>query len=388
MQTTFDIIVVGAGLTGLSTAYRAQKAGARVLVLERGFTAYEASSRATGYLSLRGETPEESPLAQFAEQIWNGLDYELGYTTEWKGKGRLWAAFNDRQLEHHKEIFESFKKTDVKFEWVDPDRCREIVPALSPGVLGGIYTDRSGHANPQRTSQVFAWAFKDHGGVILENAPVTEVLHRGDRVTGVRAAQGVFHAGRVVLAAAARNAALLEPFGINWPVAAARLEALVTTPLPPLYDVGLICGDEISVRQTHRGNLHANGGPHEWVDGGNPCEPSKPVTPIVRNIARRICEALPIARSAQVLRCWSGIVEFTPDQMTIIENFDSPRGLLAAAAAGHGFGMAPATGVALAELALEGATRAPIDTLRLSRFKDIDRDWIFRKRWNPGEYNT
>jgi len=82
MMENFDVIIVGAGIVGLSTAWRAARAGARVLVLDKGPTAYEASSRATGYLSLRGETPEESPLAQAAERLWDGLDEELGYPTE------------------------------------------------------------------------------------------------------------------------------------------------------------------------------------------------------------------------------------------------------------------------------------------------------------------
>lgn len=383
----FDVVVVGGGLIGLSTAYRAQKAGAKVIVLDRGPVAYEASSRATGYLSLRAETPAESPLAQMAEKIWPTLDQELGYPTEWKQKGRLWAALSDAELEDLKVTYEAFSKTGIPFEFIDTKTCREIIPILSPEVRAGIYTPRSGHANPQRVSQAFAWAFQDLGGVIREHTPVYEVFTDGGKVTGVKTAGGTVNGGGVVLAAAAYNAKLLAPLGIHFPVAPVRVEALVTTPLPAAYDVCFI-GNGISIRQTMRGNLHANGGPHEWVDVEADKEPAKPNTPIVRNIVRRMVEAFPVARSLQLLRTWAGIVELTPDLITIVERFKEPEGLVAAAGAGHAFGMAPSLGVALSELALEGRTDAPIADLSLSRFAGLSPNWREERKWAAGYYNT
>jgi len=383
----FDVIVVGGGLIGLSTAYQAQKTAANVIVIDRGPVANEASSRATGYLSLRGETPSESPLAQMAERLWPTLDEELGYPTEWKQKGRLWAAFSEAEVADLNTAFAVFRKTDIPFELVDSDSCRQIIPVLSPEVRAGIYTPRSGHANPQRVSQAFAWAFQDLGGTLREHTPVHAVLTEGGKVTGVRTASGVIHGSRVVLAAAAFNAKLLEPFGVVFPVAPVRLEALVTTPLPPMYDVCFI-GNGISIRQTMRGNLQANGGPHEWVDVDADSEPAKPNTPIVRNIVRRMIEAFPVAKTAQFLRSWAGVVELTPDLVTIIEPFEEPSGLIAAAGAGHAFGMAPALGVALAELALYGKTSAPIGELGLGRFASLPPDWRGERNWSAGYYNT
>lgn len=135
---SFDVIVVGAGILGLSTAWRARKAGARVLVLDKGPTAYEASSRATGYLSLRGETPAESPLAQVAEKLWEHLDDDLGYPTEWTQKGRLWTAITPREYDDLKVTFQSFQKTGIVFEFIDAKACHDLIPALTPQTLGGI----------------------------------------------------------------------------------------------------------------------------------------------------------------------------------------------------------------------------------------------------------
>ena len=384
---TYDIIVVGAGILGLSTAFRAQLAGAKVLVLDAGATAYEASSRATGYLSLRGETPAESPLAQEAEKLWDGLDDELGYPTEWTQKGRIWAALDVQEFEDLRSLYTTFSRTDIPFEFLDGATMRKMLPCLSEKCLGGIWTSRSGHANPQRTSQAFAWAFADLGGEIREYTPVLEVLVDGDRVKGVRTPGGDIHCARIALCAAAHNALLLEPLGIHFPLAPVRLEALVTTPMPPLFEQAFI-GNGLSIRQTKRGNIHMNGGPYEWVDLEIGKEAEKPTTLIARNILRRAIETMPVLKGAQFLRSWAGIVDMTPDQMTTIHGFDNPQGLVTAACSGHGFGMAPAVGIAVSELLLEGKTRMPIEQLSLDRFKHTALNWRERRNWQAGKYNT
>ncbi|CCM79987.1 MULTISPECIES: NAD(P)/FAD-dependent oxidoreductase [Rhizobium] len=384
----YDIIVVGSGLLGLSTAYNAQKAGAGVLVVDRGPVAYEASSRATGYLSVRADDPDEAPLAKMAEDLWGTLDEELGYPTEWTPKGRLWVAFSDKQVDELHETYKAFQRADDSFEIIDADACRKLIPILSPETRAGLYTPRSGHANPQRVSQAYAWAFQDRGGTIVENNPVYSVIAEGGKVKGVRTARDKVYADRVVLCAGGYNATLLQPFGVAFPVATVRLEALVTTPLPHMYDVGFIGLNGLSIRQTKRGNLHANGGPHEWVDVNADEEPAKPNTPIVRNLVRRMIEAFPVAAGAQLLRTWAGVLDITKDQKTIVHRFDEPEGLLVAAGAGHGFGMAPSVGIAMSELALEGKTRAPIEKLTLDRFANLNPNWKADKRWTPGSYNT
>ncbi|ACI59663.1 FAD dependent oxidoreductase (plasmid) [Rhizobium leguminosarum bv. trifolii WSM2304] len=387
-MNSFDVIVVGSGLLGLSTAYNAQKAGARVAVVDRGPVAYEASSRATGYLSLRADDRDEAPLAEMAEKLWDTLDEELGYPTEWTQKGRLWVAFSDKQVGELREILKAFQRADFGFEMIDADACRKLIPILSNETRAGVYTPRSGHANPQRVSQAYAWAFQDFGGTILENTPVYSVIEEAGKVKGVRTANGDILADRVVLCAAGFNANLLRPFGVEFPVASVRLEALVTTPLPPMYEVGFIGLNGLSVRQTKRGNLHANGGPHEWVDVEADKEPAKPNTPIVRNLVRRMIEAFPVAAGTQLLRTWAGVLDITRDQKTIIHKFGNPEGLLVAAGAGHGFGMAPAVGIAMADLALKGRTDAPVDRLSLDRFGTLSPNWKVEKKWNAGSYNT
>lgn len=383
----YDLIVVGAGIVGLSTAYRARKAGARVLVLDKGATAYEASSRATGFAGFPGGTPGEAYLAHLSETLWDGLDDELGYPTEWRQKGRLWIAVTPDQLEKLKVTYQDIRRAGIAAELIDGQTCRAMIPSLTAETVGGIHTSRSGHANPQRTSQAYAWAFQDLGGEIREFTPVLEILTLGGKAKGVRTPGGEIHSGAVVLSAAAHNAPLLAPLGIEFPNTPVRLEAFVTAPLPPLFEQALVTNG-LAVRQTKRGNIHVNGGPHEWTEAGVASDMPKPTTPIIRNIARRLFEVFPGLRSAQMLRSWAGVIDVTPDHVTLIHSFDTPAGLVACSSSGHGFGLSPALGLALSDLALCGKTDLPIDDLTMARFADLPKDWRQVWNWQPGSYNT
>ncbi|MBC3492459.1 NAD(P)/FAD-dependent oxidoreductase [Pseudomonas taiwanensis] len=382
-----DVVIIGAGITGLASAYWLAKAGAKVIVLDKGRTAAEASSRATGFLSLRGEQPMESALAAEAEKLWDTLDEELGYPTEWKQQGRLWVATNAQEWADMQLTYEHFCTTAIPFELIDADRCRKIVPSLLPGVTGGIYTHRSGHGNPQRTSQAFAWAFQDRGGVIIENSPAIDILVEGGRVKGVKTPDNIYYAPVVVNCAGPQLAKVASMVGVDIPVATVRLESMVTAPLPPLFDVAMV-GNGLSLRQTRRGNIHFNGGPHEWIDVSLTEESAKPNTPIIRNIAGRLAELMPSIAHIPLLRTWAGIVDVTPDQVCIVDRLNDPEGLIIACTSGHGFGMAVSVGVAVKDLALEGRTNMPIDALKLERFKDLPANWKELRKWQPGSYNT
>ncbi|MFP4890998.1 NAD(P)/FAD-dependent oxidoreductase [Paraburkholderia sp. EG304] len=383
---TADVAVVGAGVVGLSTAYWLAKAGAKVVVLDKGRTAWEASGRASGYLSLRGETPIEARVAAEAERIWNTLDDELGYVTEWCPKGRLWAAF-PYEWEEMQATFEAFKKTDFEFRLIDGKEARELLPYLSESVVGGIHTTRAGHANPQRTAQAFAWAGNDRGVKILENSPVLSITTSGGAITGLKTPNGEISAPKIVNCAGPQAGMIADMIGGYVPVAAARLEAMVTAPLPPMFTFAMI-GNGVSVRQTHRGNLHFNGGPHEWIDVDLTSEPDKPTTPIIRNAARRVSELLPSAASIPLLRCWGGVIDLTPDHSLILDKVPGPEGMYVAVTSGHGFGLSPAIGKAMAELTLTGESSIPIKELGLSRFAKLPKDWRKQYKWDAGNYNT
>jgi sarcosine oxidase subunit beta len=250
-----------------------------------------------------------------------------------------------------------------------------------------LHTTRGGHANPQRASQAFAWAFRDSGGVIREQTPALGITVAGGKVRAVQTPNGSISTPTVINCAGPQVGLIAAMIGVTVPLAPVRLEAMVTVPLPRLFDVAMV-GHGLSLRQTRRGNIHFNGGPHEWVDVDLTGEPAKPGTPVIRNIARRLAELFPSLANTPVLRSWSGVLEVTPDQTCIIERLAAPDGMIIATASGHGFGLAPSIGQAICDLALDGRSQVPIDGLGLDRFAKLDPGWRALRRWTAGSYNT
>ena len=82
-----DVVIIGGGVTGLSTGYWLTKAGLDVVVVEKGIVGWEASGRNGGISSRRGDEPPVVPLAHEACRLWPTMDEELGYPTEWVGGG-------------------------------------------------------------------------------------------------------------------------------------------------------------------------------------------------------------------------------------------------------------------------------------------------------------
>ena len=382
-----DVVIIGAGIVGLASAYWLTKSGTKVIVLDKGRAGWEASGRATGFHSLRGEIPAERPLAALAEELWKTMDEELGYPTEWVPGGRLWVALEQDRWAELMDICPLWRSGGLPIEVLDGAGARAVVPCLSEQTLGGLYMQRSGHLNPQRATQAFAWALRDRGGEIREETAVVGITVSGGRVTGVETTTGPIAAPIVITCAGPQSAKIAAMVGIDLPLATVRLEAMVTVPLPRLFDVAMV-GHGISLRQTRRGNIHFNGGPHEWVDVDLTAEPAKPTTPIIRNIGRRLAELFPSLAQTPVLRSWAGVIDVTPDQMCLIDRVQNPDGMIFVTAAGHGVGLAPSIGQVVCALARGETTPVPVDGLGLARFAALDPDWREKRRWTAGNYNT
>ena len=257
-----------------------------------------------------------------------------------------------------------------------------MIPGITGRTLGGMFSPNAGHANPQRTVQAFAWAFQDMGGRLYQNTAVTGFQVVDGRVTSVETTAGAIEADVVVAAAGPQTALMAEMVGVHVPVAPARVEILATAPLTPLFDIALV-GNGLYGRQAARGNLLFGGGAHEWTDVGLTAEPSKPNTPLIRNIARRLAELLPGAADVPVIRSWAGVVEQAPDYMPIIDILDCPSNYVLVTASAHGFGISPATGKVVSDLVLHGESSIDISGLALGRFADVGPDWREERGWIP-----
>jgi sarcosine oxidase subunit beta len=370
-----SVVIVGGGVTGLSTGWWLARAGVDVLVLEKGIVGWEASGRNGG-----GATHVYSPFGLEEQRLWPQMDELLGYPTEYQPY-RIGVALSETQLALARRWAEIGETRGFRWELLDRRQLKELVPIIGDNAIGGTYLHFGGHANPQRTVQGYAWALQDHGGRILQHTTVTGLSRRGGRVTAVETTRGTFDADAVVIAAGPQTGAFADMLGVWLPLAPARVEMIATEPIP-LMRVGGVAGNGLYGRQTLRGNLVYGGGPHEWINVPDMATPDHANTPLVRNLARRLAELLPGAAHVRVIRSWSGLVENTPDGLPVVERLAHPDNVVIATMSSVGFGLSPAVGRAISELVRFGQCQfADLGALALGRFADTPRDWREHAGW-------
>lgn len=376
------VVVVGGGVTGLSAGWWLARAGAAVLVIEKGIVGWEASGRNGG-----GATHVYSPLGLEEQRLWPRMDELLGHPTEYQ-PNRIKVALSEEQLLLYRRSAEIAAERGFRTEPLDPKQLKDLVPIVGDNAVGGLYMHFGGHANPQRTVQAYAWALQDHGGRICQHTTVTGFATAGGRVTAVETTRGTFGADAVVIAAGPQTGLLAGMVGAYLPVAPARVEMLVTEPLPPMFRGG-VDGNGLYGRQALRGNLIYGGGPHEWIEVSDMAAPEQPSTPLLRNLARRLAELFPGAAHLRVIRSWAGIVENTPDGVPVLDRLGDPDNIVVATMSSVGFGLSPAAGKAVSELVLHGRCLfADLTPLSLARLVGTPPDWRERLGWVPGPERT
>jgi sarcosine oxidase subunit beta len=382
-MTGASVVIIGAGVTGLSTAWWLAREGVDVIVLDKGVIGYEASSRNGG-----GATHYQSPLFHEEQRLWPMMDEMLGYPTEYRPR-RIVVATNEAHFAAYQRITSVLGRLGYHAEILDAKQTREAVPLAGETAIGAVHIHTGGQANPQRTVQAYAWAAQDLGARILQHTPALGIEMAGGRAVGVRTAEGIIACDQLVVAAGPQSGTLLRGIGIELPIAPARAEMIVTEALP-LMPLGGVDGNGLYGRQTLRGNLAYGGGWHEWMDE-LPLHGKMPrqSTPVLQHLSQRLAHLFPKAAHARVIRSWAGIVENTPDGRPVLDRPANPGNVTVATMSSVGFGLSPAAGRALRDLVIDGkCSFADIDKLSLARFAGLDPDWRRIQGWvAPSSFN-
>lgn len=377
-----SVVIIGGGVTGLSTAFWLAEAGIDVLVLERGIVGWEASGRNGG-----GCSHHHSPLFAEEQRLWPMMDQLLGYPTEF-APNRIRISLSPQQSALYARAATNALKQGFHADDLDPQQVRDLVPLAGDNVHAGHYYHFGGHANPHRTVQAYAWAIRDRGSRVMQHTTVTGFRHDGHRVTAIGTDRGDFGCDQLVIAAGPQTSRLAGLLDVHVPMRAARAEMIVTEPLP-LMPLGGIDGNGLYGRQTLRGNLAYGGGPHEWVETEELPGGPRPSTPLSASIAKRVAQLLPKAAHARMIRSWSGIIENTPDGRPVLDRPAPWANVTIGSLSGVGFGLSPASGRALMQLVTQGECDfADISSLRLDRFDALEPDWAELQGWLPAGLAT
>ncbi len=416
MSDSFDVIVVGAGIAGTTSAYYLAKRGARVLVLEKGEVAGEQSSRNWGFVRQQGRDPAEIPLMMQSNEIWRGLERELNADLEWIQGGNLITFADERERRGWEKWLETARGFGLDSRLLERAEIDEVVPGNGFECLGAVFTESDGQAEPRKVTAAFRRAAEGRGVEFRTRCAGFEILTEGGAVSGVASEQGVFRAPAVVCAAGVWSSRLLRGLGLKLPQVWIRGSVARTTPAPPLNHPAVWTG--VGYRQRGDGTMNvatrsadhdltidslllfsrywrefrANRGAislhlnrlffdtfwsrfskralareltrHRTFDP----EPNHATLARVLDQLRRI---VPAARDVEIDFTWAGYIDMTPDMLPAIDRLRAPDGLvLATGFSGHGFGMGPIVGRLVSELILDPAPSLDLHAFRFSRFSD------------------
>ncbi len=211
-KRSFDAIVVGGGVIGLSSAWRLSQAGAKVLVLDREQLPAGATRVAAGMLAPVGELtfgePQLLELTLIAAELYPAFVAELeeasGRSTGYEACGALHIALDRDEAAQLRRVHDLQRSLGLAAEWLPPAACRELEPGLSPSLAGGVHAPHEASVDPRALCAALQEALASEGVEVRPGAEVVEALLEGERIAGVRTASGEeLGAAAVVLACGA-----------------------------------------------------------------------------------------------------------------------------------------------------------------------------------------
>jgi glycine oxidase len=191
----FDVVVVGAGVIGLSCAWRLAQRGARVAVLERGHPGRGATRVAAGMLAPVGELsfgePELLELTLRSARLYPEFVAELeeasGKATGYEQLGALHVALDRDEAAQLRRVHDLQRSLELEAEWLTPRRCRDLEPGLTPSFHGGVLAAGEAAVDPRALSEALVAACAGAGVEVRTGCEVTAGLFEGERLVGVRA---------------------------------------------------------------------------------------------------------------------------------------------------------------------------------------------------------
>ena len=377
-----EVIVIGGGIAGVSTAYHLAQYGRDVVLLERGEIASEASGVNAGSISAYGwgNTPDlDSVLRMGSLEIFKTLQLDLGYDLEFRQAGSLQAIHTEDQYRYvWDEVTRLRDKGYNQLEVLTAREARSIEPEVNPGLLGFMYSPLSASANPLKSTRAFAHAAEGHGARILTHHEVTGIAYLPDGRYRVATGRGLFSAGCLVIAAGACCGPMGEMLGLRIPIVPVQGQMWATESLPPRLFQFISSAEsalhwsrepgndlETPPLLTHLGTRrvtrHLYGRQTQYGDvvfGGDRRMVEYHKTPEATGIEvnkRHAAEVVPFLRELPVSRTWAGLMPFSLDGKPIIGRIPQLDNLYIATGLGHsGFGPGPMMGKLLADLIHSG----------------------------------
>lgn len=416
-----DLVVIGGGVIGVSTALHAARAGLSVVLLEKGRIAAEQSSRNWGWIRVQGRDMAEIPIALEAQELWPALDADCDGRLGVKTVGVSYLARDDKDMAAYQGWLDEAKPLGVSSRMLDAAETRALLGAEDSPWVGALHTPSDMKAEPWVAVPELARLAAADGAVIREGCAVRGLDMQAGALAGVVTEHGRIRCTRAVLAGGAWSSLFLRRHGVSLPQLSVRSTAMATERLPqavntaaiddklafrPREDGGytlapaafselfigpdafralrrylpLAVSGEFDVRlrtMAPAGYPDAWGTPRRWDDDAqSPFERMRILSPEpnaakVAESRARFARHFPQMGAAPLQAAWAGMIDVMPDVVPVVDDVEALPGLtLVTGMCGHGFGIGPAFGRIAADMARGRDPGHDLHRFRLSRFSD------------------
>jgi sarcosine oxidase, subunit beta len=368
MTISTDIIIIGGGLQGCSTALHLARKGKSVIILEKETPGRHASGVNAGGVRRLNRALPEIPLSLASQELWHCIESLVDHDCGFRPDGQIRIAENDddmEKLEERHRVVTSLGYTHE--ELVDKNTLRHLVPAASRHCVGALYCPGDGFAEPYLATRAFRAKIKSLGVDVYENQPATAIERHQSRWR-VRTGRGSFEAPVLVNCAGAWGARIASWIGDHAPLTPTPFTMMVTARVESfLKPVVGLASRKLSFKQMPNGSVVIGGGHISKLD----MEREKTVIDFTRLkiSAQTVQDVFPIMKKVPIVRTWAGIEGDMPDQIPVLgPSPNAPRAFHAFGFCGHGFQLSPVIGQIVSELIIDGRSSLPIDAFRIERF--------------------
>jgi sarcosine oxidase, subunit beta len=376
LKSRYDVVIIGGGSHGLSTAYYLAKNHGitDVAVLDKSYIGSGAAGRNTTIIRANYRTPEGAEFYRASLKLYEHLSVDLDFNMLFSQQGHLTLAHSDRAMITMTERAEVNQLLGIDSRLIYPDEIARLCPEMDLSqdvtwpVMGALYHPPGGIIRHDAVVWGYARGADSRGAEIHPYTEVTGIERSNGRVTGVRTTRGDIQCGTVVNATAGWSTLISDMAGVPLPITTHILQAFVTEPLKPFLDVIIVSSQmHIYISQTDRG---------EFLIGAEiePYTTYKTVGtfPFLEYSARHTLELFPQLEGSRILRTWSGICDLSPDYSPILGETEVKGFLISTGWGTYGFKAAPIVGTTLAELIATRKTPALIEPFALERFYKDD----------------
>jgi len=419
LPETADVVIIGGGIVGVSTAWFLAREGVKVVVCEKGHIAGEQSGRNWGWVRVQGRDPREIPMMLESMAIWRTLAHDIGEPVGYTEGGCLFTARDEKEAAELEAWCKVGQDHGLSTRLLSSQELSTHVGAAAEHWCAALYTATDGRAEPHLAAPAIARAAARAGATVATGCAVRGLRQEAGKVAAVVTERGEIRTSTVLCAAGAWSSMFCRSLDIDLPQLKVRGTVARTAPVD-LDLNGNLFDSKVGIRRRQDGGytvahgsildhsitpstlrysrkflpalryewnvlrVRLNGDffrelrqPSRWpLNKPSPFERERVLNPKpnesqLKELRENLARLWPELTDVPLVESWAGMVETTPDVVPVIGAEESLPGFyIATGFSGHGFGLGPGAGKSIAGLLGGRSTGIDLTPFRRQRFYD------------------